>query len=479
MTEVVLESLQVWAPEAIVSLGALLAILAAAWRQAPRTAWAIAWLSLAAAAGALATIPTPPPTATFFGLILCDLFSLTFRWFALGAVALTLLLAAGARDFDLSGRGEGLGLLLLAGVGLMLMAEAGHLLMAAVAMELVSLASYVLVGFGDGRRGAEASLKYLLFGAVASGIMLFGMSLLIGLTGQLSFSAIAQATAGLAGPARQAAALAGLLLLAGLAFKISLVPFHLWTPDAYEGAPIAVTAFLSVGPKAAGLALLLRIVECLQPVWPLLAPILLALTVATMTLGNLVALVQTNVKRLLAYSTIGQVGYLLIGLVVGTPGGRAALLVYLIAYLFMNVGVFAVAAAVVNATGRESLEAFRGLSRRAPALALFGTIFLLSLAGIPPLLGFFGKFLLVGAALEVQSIGLALVAVANSAVALYYYVNLIRWMYVAVPVETTPLQAARSLRWAVAVCAVATVGLGLFPAYLLELMRARTVVNLL
>jgi len=314
---------------------------------------AAAWLTLLASAVALWQTPVPPSTGLFFGLIVCDPFSFALRWIAWGTVALVLLLIMASREVESSRRGAYLGLVLLIGVGLMLMAEANHLLMAYLSMELVSLSSYVLVGFLDEPRSAEASLKYLLFGALASGIMLFGMSLLFGLTGALAFPDLQQATAGLVASSTNALLVAVALLLAGLAFKVSMVPFHMWTPDAYEGAPIPITALLSVGPKAAGLALLVRVMEALRPMWPQLAPLILGLTIVTMTLGNLVALVQTNVKRLLAYSTIGQVGYLLIGFAVNTRFGLEGLLLYLVAYLFMNLGLFAGVVAVVNATGSE------------------------------------------------------------------------------------------------------------------------------
>ncbi len=268
-------------------------------------------------------------------------------------------------------------------------------------------------------------------------------------------------------------------MLAGVAFKISMVPFHMWTPDAYEGSPIPVAGLLSVGPKAAGLALLIRLLAVFAASWASLAPIFLWLTIITMTLGNLVALVQTNIKRLLAYSTIGQVGYLLIGLAVHTGQGRQALLLYLLAYLFMNLGAFACATAVFNDTGSESLEAFRGLSQRAPGLALVFALFLLSLAGIPPLIGFFGKFMLFKSALEAGFVRLAIVGIINSAIALYYYVNVIRWMYLQAPQQTKVFKAAPLLTATVTICALATLVLGIFPAPLLELLGRVLPPNLL
>ena len=211
----------------------------------------------------------------------------------------------------------------------------------------------------------------------------------------------------------------------------------------------------------------------------MLVPLIRGLSIVTMTRGNRVALVQTNVKRLLAYSTIGQVGYLLIGFAVNTRFGLEGLLLYLVAYLFMNLGMFAGVVAVVNATGSESLDAFRGLSQRSPMLALWCAVFLLSLAGIPPLLGFFGKSLLFHSALEPHQLVLALAGVVNSAIALYYYVNIIRLMYLVAPTDASPLRAAPALRWALAVCGVSTLLLGLFPGTLLALLGSRAVVNLL
>ena len=479
MSIVLLESLNAWWPEAVLSLGALLTVLVGVWSKRSGPALAVVWATLVACAIALWYAPVPPATATFFGLIICDPFSYAFRWLSLGVTAIVVLLVMGSSEVSPRVRGEYFGLLLLITVGMMLMAEANHLLMAYVAMELVSLSGYVLVGLLDDARSAEASLKYLLFGALASGIMLFGMSLLFGLTGQLAFSELLRATNGMGGSQAAALLVAVTLMLAGLAFKISMVPFHMWTPDAYEGAPIAVTALLSVGPKAAGLALLWRLMAALAPAWSALSPLIVVLAMVTMTLGNLVSLVQTNVKRLFAYSTIAQVGYLLIGFAVHSRLGLEALLLYLVAYLFMNLGVFACVTAVVNEHGNESLEAFRGLSQRAPILALLCAVFLLSLAGIPPLLGFFGKFLLFGSALAARQPWLAIAGIVNSAIALYYYVNIIRLMYLVSPEHGGTLTAPRPLRVALVICGVATLVLGLFPNTLLSLVGAAASVNLI
>ena len=479
MSTILSESLGAWWPEVILSTGALLVVLFGAWTKRSQPVLAVSWFTLLASAVALWHAPLPPDTNLFFGMIVCDSFSLVFRWFALASIALVLLMVAGSREVEDAVRGEYLGLLLFVGLGLMLMAESAHLLMAYVSMELVSLSSYLLVGLLRDARSAEASLKYLLFGALASGVMLFGMSWLFGLTGALDFQTIQLSSAGMSGMMTHALLVAIVLLLVGVAFKISMVPFHMWTPDAYEGAPMPVTALLSVGPKAAGLALLLRLMEALSPVWASVEPLVIVLAISTMTLGNLVAISQTNIKRLLAYSTIGQVGYLLIGFVVHTRQGIEALLVYLIAYLLMNLGAFACAVAVVNDTGRESLDAFKGLAHRAPILALLCALFLLSLAGIPPLLGFLGKFLLFGAAIASGHLWLAMAGVINSAIALYYYVNIIRQMYLLPSDRIKPFRVSLPIQLATSFCGVSTILLGLFPNALLLLIRAGSAVRLL
>jgi len=484
-----LESLRVWMPELLLSVGALAVLLVGvSARRAAGAIVQVAWVTMIAAALSLWMIPTPVSVSGFYGLITLDPLSAVFRWLALGVVALTVLMLTSADDVEPQWRGEYVGLVLLVGVGVMLMAEAAHLLMAYVAVELVSLSSYCLVGLPKGQRAAEAAMKYLLFGALSSGIMLFGMSWIFGLTGALDFSAIAHAVdrlgQGMTDPASRAAyagamAMAVALVLVGLGFKISMVPFHMWTPDVYEGAPIPVAAMLSVGPKAAGLALLLRVTAAVSPMWGVIGPVMIGLAIVTMTLGNLVALVQHNAKRLFAYSTIAQVGYLLIGFSVKTPLAMEGLLVYLVAYLFMNLGAFACLTVVCTDAHDETLDAFRGLARRAPLLAACCAVFLLSLAGMPPLVGFMGKFLLFGSAIEADHLWLAVAAVINSAIALYYYVNIIRLMYLVAPERLQAVSSPWALRVAVGLCGIITLALGVFPNALLAWLGRVATMNLL
>ena len=459
------QSVFAWLPETCLSVGGLAALLSVfSRRRSP--ALSLAWLALLAAAVGLLWAPADGGDA-FFGLIRLDALSGVGRWLAFWATALTLVLVSGSPEVESRWTDECAGLILFVGAGLMLMAEASHLLMAVVAMELVSLSGYCLVGLGRDARSSEAALKYLLFGALSSGLMLFGLSLLYGLTGALEFGALRVALEAAAPSAQPLLMTATALVLAGLAFKVSMVPFHMWTPDVYEGAPLPVTALLSVGPKAAGLLLLLRLIRALGPAWTLLQPALLVLTMATMTLGNLAALSQTNIKRLLAYSTIAQAGYLFIGVIVPGPAGVASVLIYLAAYLVMNMGIFACAAAACRMARTESIEAFRGLAQRHPALALASAVCLLSLAGLPPLVGFIGKLLLFGAAIESGYVALAVVGAVNSAIALYYYVNLIRLMYLQAPTHVTSLRPSLGVQTGVALCAAATLLLGLFPSELL------------
>jgi NADH-quinone oxidoreductase subunit N len=298
---------------------------------------------------------------------------------------------------------------------------------------LSSIAGYLLATWmRDDPKGNEAGIKYFIYGAASSAVLLYGLSLLYGATGTVLIKPLAQTLAlqpsilGVVGAA---------MVLAGLAYKISMVPFHWWTPDVYEGAPTPVTALLSVGPKLAGFALLIRLMTAIQATAPFAWPVALGLlATATMFGGNLLAIHQRNVKRLLAYSSIAHAGYLLIGIVVAwyDPFGLQAFVYYAAAYLFMNLGAFAVAIAVEAQTGSSLIDDFAGLARRAPWLATAMVVFLVSLVGIPPTGGFVGKLLLFGAALKIPRLAwLAVVGVVNSAISLYYYMSIARSMWFA------------------------------------------------
>lgn len=340
--------------------------------------------------------------------------------------------------------GEFYALLLGVTLGMVLLASAVDMLMLFLSLEMVSLFSYIMVGYlSTERQSNEASLKYILFGAVSTGSMLYGITLLFGLTGTTKMIQIREMIAqGVSGGNNATTFLvATVLLLAGFGFKTAAVPFHFWCPDVYTGAPTPVTAFLSVAPKAAGFATLIRFFftgmsnSSGNGSWGPLAAVnwsllVLLISVVTMTLGNIAALRQDNMKRMLAYSSIAHAGYIFMGTVVLTSQGLQAVLVYLITYLFMNLGAFLVVIEIYNLTGSFDLNDYRGLWRRSPFLTISMSIFMLSLMGIPPFAGFFGKLYVFGAAVNHNLAWYAVVGALNSVVAVYYYARVIKTMVI-------------------------------------------------
>jgi NADH-quinone oxidoreductase subunit N len=367
-------------------------------------------------------------------------------------------------------RGEFYALMLLAGLAIMLASAATNLVMIYLSIEFLSITSYVLTGYlRDDPRSIEASIKYFIYGAVTSAVMLYGFSLIYGATGTTDLAAIATALSTGSVTVRWLVFPAMIMALAGLGFKIALVPFHQWSPDAYEGAPTPVTAFLSVGPKAAGFAVLMRFLLTALPGFQVdWAAVLAGIAIVTMSLGNLVALWQTNVKRLLAYSSIAQAGYMLIGLAALAPQaeswttGLNGLLLYLFAYLFTNLGAFAVVIAVENRTGSANIPDFAGLIRRSPFLAVTMFIFLLSLIGIPPTGGFLGKLFVFGAAIQRQMILLAVVGIVNSVISVYYYYAIMRQMFFGAAGDAEPFSVGSPLKAVVAVNVVMVLGIALY-----------------
>ena len=378
------------------------------------------------------------PVSLFLGMIRLDVFSSFFKVLLLLATAATILFSLRSEELDARLKGEYYALLLAITFGMFLMASSTNLLMIFISLETVSLTSYILAGFlTHNPRSSEAAFKYITYGAVASGTMLFGLSLLFGMTGTGDLAQIGGRLTELLASgevAPLAVLIAITFVLAGVGYKIAAVPFHMWSPDVYEGAPIPITAFLSVASKSAGFALFIRFfyagfgnTELMQAVdWPFMLAIVSALT---MTVGNLAALPQQNVKRLLAYSSIAHGGYLLMGGVLLTSQGVGAILFYLVVYLFMNLGAFYVVVLIANEVGSEMVDGYRGLSARAPLVAWAMVIFLVSLAGIPPFAGFFGKWLLFTAVLEQGYYWLALVGLLNSVVSLYYYARIVKAMF--------------------------------------------------
>jgi NADH-quinone oxidoreductase subunit N len=408
----------------------------------------------------------------FRDMVLLDGYALFFDVLIAYAAALVVMLS-----MDYLGRtggesGEYYGLVLFATGGMMLMASAGDLIVVFLSLELMSLSLYVLAGLFKTRlTSGEASMKYFLLGAFASAFLLYGIALIYGATGSTNLDRIAAASA-TAGPLL----LVGLaLLLVGFGFKISSVPFHMWAPDVYQGAPTSITALIATGSKAAAFAALIRVlVVALRGAQPDWSALLWGLAALTMTVGNVVALAQSNLKRMLAYSSIAHVGYMLMGLVAGGAAGAGAILFYLLAYTFTTVGAFGVIGLCARA-GEEAVEVddYAGLSRRHPVLAATLALFLLSLVGIPPLAGFVAKFYLFGSAVQAGYLWLTIIAVLNSAVAAYYYLRVIVYMYMREP-EGEEVVVAPTLAGGLAltIAVVGIVLLGVMPAPFADLAQA-------
>ena len=367
------------------------------------------------------------------------------------------------------GEGEYYGLMLLSVSGMMFLGAALNLMVVFLGLEIMSIPLYVLAGANqkDGRSG-EAALKYFLLGAFASGFLLYGLAFLYGSTGTTSLVGIANTLRGTA-PLSPLVWTGMGLVIVGFGFKVALVPFHMWTPDVYQGAPSSVTAFMSVGAKAAGFAALIRLLSgALGSQHAEWSWILAVLAILTMTLGNVAALAQSNLKRMLAYSSIAQAGYMLVGLVAGTTAGIQAVIFYLMAYAFMNIGAFAVIIAVSREQGEgEDLEDFGGLGINQPWLAAAMTVFMLSLAGIPPLIGFVAKLYVFGSAVEGGWWWLAAVGVVNSVISAYYYLRVVAYMYMRRPMgQQVRFTVAPALVLALVLAVLGTVIIGLLPSTL-------------
>lgn len=404
------------------------------------------------------------------GFIAVDPFAWFLKLLFLAAAVMTVLMSHRYLALEQVSAGEYCFLVLCATLGMMVMAGAVELVTAFIGLETMAISFYVLAGYiKPNPRSNEAAVKYFLLGAFSLAILLYGMSLLYAVSGATDLRAVAAAVARAPGDPRLTLAI--VLLVAGLGFKIAAVPFHLWAPDVYEGAPTPVAAFLSVGSKAAAFALILRIFDEGLPAaradWSALFQVL---AVLTMTGGNIAALTQSNTKRMLAYSSVAHAGYLLIGVTAGTPRGVAAVLFYLAAYAAMQLGAFAVVVLLrrADAIGDE-LRDLSGLHARQPLAAFAMLVCLLSLGGMPPTAGFMGKFRLFGAAIDAGYVWLAVAGVLNSVLSLYYYMRLVMFMYLRPADSGAPvLGVSPALRVALGVAVVATLALGLYPSLVFE-----------
>jgi NADH-quinone oxidoreductase subunit N len=444
----------------------------------------LGWITAAGFAGILAYVLAQPaaagaPTA-FGGMFVADGLANVFKVVFLSAA---MLAALGSIDYldqrNIKWQGEYYFLLVMVTVAMMCMASAGDLLSLYVSLEFNSLGFYALVAILKGRSlvSSEAGLKYLILGAVASALLLFGISLFYGLAGTLSMPAL---EAWSRSAEHSPALLLGLLLIVGgLAFKVSLVPFHMWSPDVYQAAPTPITAYLSVGSKAAGLALIIRLLgitfQGLAPIWVKLMMVLMALTFIW---ANVVALKQKDFKRLLAYSSVSQAGYLMIGIIAGTAMGLQAVLFYTLVYLFTNMAAFQVAQLVSADTGRDDIGGFTGLATRSPGLAIIMLSAMLSLAGIPPFGGFFGKYFLFAsgvqeglAAHRYWLLGLVGFAVVMSIVSLFYYLVVVKQMYIEPAEDHAPLKLTLAARISLALCTLMILFTGLYPSPILTWLK--------
>ncbi|MBV8688123.1 MAG: NADH-quinone oxidoreductase subunit NuoN, partial [Alphaproteobacteria bacterium] len=439
-----LDSLHLTLPEIILSTAALALLLVAAW-GGDRSARLVTWLAIAALAAAAIAIPgyRGGPAYGFGGLFVSDAFATFAKVVIYIGAAAALVAATGWFSRDGDYKAEYPVLILLSAVGMGMMVSAADLLTLYVGLELQSLAAYVLASFQrQDTRSAEAGLKYFVLGALASGILLYGISLLYGFTGSTLFGDIAVSIASQkAGGGLSNGTLFGLVfVLAGIAFKVSAVPFHMWTPDVYEGAPTPVTTFFATAPKIAAMAILVRVVVIAFPGiandW---RQIITFVSIASMALGAFAAIGQNNFKRLMAYSSIGNMGYTLVGLAAGTVEGAQSVIVYMAIYVVMTLGTFA-AILSMRRGGKavETIGDLAGLARTDAAMAFFLAAMMFSLAGVPPFAGFFAKFYVFRAAMGSNLIALTIIGVLNSAIASYYYLRVIILMYMREPREELP-----------------------------------------
>src|SRR5213593_1023328 len=418
-----------------------------------------------------------PAQTAFMNAMLLDHFAVYFWYLFLGGAAIAILMSVRYLEIEHEHHGEFYALILFSVVGMMCMAAGIDIVLIFIGLELIAISTYVLVGFlRSDRRSNEAALKYLLLGAFSSGIFAYGLSLFYGLTGSTSLLGIRSGLVRLAAAHRDQidpiAVIALLTVATGLFFKIAAIPFHQWLPDAYEGAPTTITGFMSVAVKAAAWAMLLRIfLWGLYPLRSVYVPLVVFISIATMTGANLAALTQNNLKRLLAYSSIAHVGYMLLGLVAFGSGefpaaadGIKGILMYLLVYTFMNLGAFAV---VTSLRQREvigdEIDDIAGLFFRAPTESILMLIFLLSLAGIPPLAGFYGKYFIFLSLIESRHYVLASLAVLYAVFGLYYYMRIANAMLMRPAVDKEPLPISLGMRTALGITAFATLVIGIYP----------------
>ena len=454
-------------PEMFVAITAMVLLMFGVFRG-NRATRAVAILATVALGVALVLVLSGPQDgrSVLAGMFVADPFATFMKSLVLVGSGLAIVMSYGyIRRHDME-RFEFPILILLATLGMMMMVSANNLISLYVGTELQSLSLYVLAAFRrDSLRSTEAGLKYFVLGALSSGLLLYGCSLIYGFTGSTSFEALAGLFAADEPPVSVGLIIGLVFLIAGLAFKVSAVPFHMWTPDVYEGAPTPITAFFAVAPKIAAMALFLRAIVVpfseLAPEWQ---QIIILISIASMLLGAFAAIGQSNIKRLMAYSSIGHVGYALIGLAAGTEEGFRGVLIYMTIYLVMNIGAFACILCMRHKDGMvEGIDDLAGLSRTHPLMALAMGIFMFSLAGVPPLAGFFGKFYVFLAAIDAGLYTLAVIGVLSTVVGAYYYLRIVKIMYFDAPAEPFERPIGREMSVILGVTGVLTLFFFLYP----------------
>lgn len=412
----------------------------------------------------------------FGWMIAVDGFAIYIKIIAsLSAIIVVLLSMDYFRSIGIH-KGEYYALLIFAVLAINMLSASTDMIMIYLSMEFLSIVSYVLSGIDKKNpRSNEAAIKYFLYGSVAAAVMLYGMSMLYGLTGTTDILAMANTGLDASSGHYAALILSTIMVLVGFGFKTAMVPFHQWAPDVYEGAPTPISAFLSVASKAAGLAILTRLLATgLQQSFIDWMPIILVLSAVTMTVGNIVAISQTNIKRMLAYSSIAQAGYILMAVaaIPYTDTAVPAVLIYLFVYLFMNLGAFAVVAHISPKINSEEIEEYAGLAKRSPVIALAMFFFMLSLAGIPPTAGFLGKFYLFSAAINANNVfifALAVLAIINTVISVYYYFNVVREMYFVKAEDDSPIESSGLIKTVIAITLGMTIIVFLFPRIFIDL----------
>ncbi len=470
-----MQDLIIFLPELTLFIGAMGLLMFGAYATGDSSRlvnWGAIILALAAAV--IVLVEAMPKQTIFNGALQVDGFTNLMKVLTLVSVALALFMAQGFMEKEKIARFEFPVLVILATCGMLIMISANDMIALYMGLELQSLALYVVAAINrESGRSTEAGLKYFVLGALSSGMLLYGISLIYGFTGTINFTDLALLAPQTEG-ANQLGLIFGLVfMLAGLAFKISAVPFHMWTPDVYEGAPTPVTAFFAAAPKLAAMALFLRAVMVTFPnsvdIW---LQIIVFMSLASMVLGAFAAIGQNNIKRLMAYSSIGHIGFALVGFAAVGHEGVSGLIIYMILYVIMTIGTFACILSMRNNQGVvEQISGLAGLSRSQPVMAFCLAAFMFSLAGIPPLAGFFGKFYVFRAAINADLYLLAIVGVLASVVGAYYYLRVVKIMYLDEPQEDAIIAMPTNLRFVSVICAGILILFFAYPAPLVELAQ--------